>query len=109
MFSPIHAFVTVVLDPTNKKTPGGLVLPDGFGDTFVTGVVRAVGPGRWDGGKQITPDVRTGDRVMLAQHVTQVQQGRGATNRTIPYPVILDDGVACSLCDITDIVGIIRD
>lgn len=105
MFQPIHAFVTVVLDPKNKKTPGGLVLPDGFGDIFITGVVRAVGPGRWDGGKQITPDVKPGDRVMLAQHQQQTQQG----SRVTPYPVVLDDGTPCALCDITDIIGIIRD
>jgi co-chaperonin GroES (HSP10) len=44
VFQPIHAFVTVVLDPKNKKTPGGLVLPDGFGDIFITGVVRLSAP-----------------------------------------------------------------
>ena len=104
-FQPLHAFVTVVLDPVNKKTPGGLVLPDGFGDTFVTGVVRAVGPGRWDGGKQITPDIKPGDRVMLAQHTQQTQTGP----RVQKYPVIRDGDVPCILCDVTDIIGIVHD
>jgi hypothetical protein len=42
---------------------------------------------------------------MLAQHQQQTQQG----SRVTPYPVVLDDGTPCALCDITDIIGIIRD
>jgi len=105
MFQPLRCFCTVVLDPANKKTPGGLVLPDGFADIFITGVIRAVGTG-WmnDGGYMVVPQIQPGDRVMIMKH----QQHGPNGPRVMDYPVLTDDGVACILCDYTDIAGIVE-
>jgi co-chaperonin GroES (HSP10) len=108
MFKPLHQFVTVVLDKKDK-TPGGLVLPDGFGEVFVTGVVRAVGTGRMSEttiGLTLVPAIKVGQRVMLAYHQ---QQGPRGERRVMKYPVLQDEDVACILCDYTDIVGVVEE
>jgi co-chaperonin GroES (HSP10) len=105
MFQPNHNLVTVVLDPKDSLTKGGLILPENFEDVFRTGTVRAVGPGQWlDSGKRARPDLNPGDRVMLAQHRAQ---GPGGA-RVIPYPNFLDDGTMVIICDATDILGVIQ-
>jgi co-chaperonin GroES (HSP10) len=97
--------VTVVIDKKDKKTAGGLILPDNYGDIFLTGVVRAVGPGvKSSEGYEAIPDMKPGDRVMLAQHS---QAGPGGQSRVMPYPEIEDDGVKCVICNCSDILGVI--
>ena len=104
MFVPHHNLVTVVLDKKDK-TPGGLILPDIYAEVFITGTVRAVGVGhRLDTGDLDAPSLCKGDRVMIAQHVQQQGQRRLVQK----YPEIEDDGVACILCDYTDVLGVIK-
>jgi co-chaperonin GroES (HSP10) len=106
MFKPLGSLCTIVLDPKAKETPGGLVLPDNFGEIFLTGVVRAVGPGgRIDAGVRNTPDVEVGDRVMIAQHV---QHGGNGQSRVIPFPTIKDDGVDCIICSADELLGVVE-
>lgn len=114
MFRPLHGLVTVVLDPKDKMTKGGLALPDNFGDIFITGTIRAVGPRAYG----FTDDLATGDpdevggylkpgvRVMIAQHgATNPRTGQQSIQA---YPEIEDDGVKCSIMDQTEILGIIE-
>jgi co-chaperonin GroES (HSP10) len=98
MFQPLHSLVTIVMDPKDKKTPGGLVMPDNFHDVFATGVIRAVGT---------SPDIKAkpGDRVMIAQHTQRDQRGN---QRVMPFPTILDEGVSCVICDHTEILGVVE-
>jgi chaperonin GroES len=106
MFAPLHNLVTVVLDPKKSTTEGGLVLPETFQDVFVTGVIRAVGPGRaLENGEKEQLAVFPGDRVMFAQHC---EQGPGGRRRMLPYPVLTDEGVECSLLNYTDILGVVK-
>ena len=105
MLKPLHSLVTIVLDKKDKKTSGGLILPDNYGDIFLTGVVRAVGPGvKGSEGYEAIPDLIRGDHVMLAQHS---QQGPGGQARVMPYPTIKDDGIECVICNCSDILGVI--
>ena len=107
MFKPLHNLVTVVVDQKETMTSGGLVLPDNFQDVFITGAVRAVGPGRWCEGAphRIVPDVEPGDRVLVAQHV---QQGPNGARRAMSYPEFDDGGVKCVLVNDSDILGIVE-
>jgi co-chaperonin GroES (HSP10) len=101
MFKPLGNLLTVVQDPPSKKTPGGLVMPDNFGEVFITGVVRAVGPGHYDGGVLIEVRPQPGDRVMIAQH-TDPRNGR-----VMPYPTIIDDGTKCLILNESEVLGIV--
>jgi co-chaperonin GroES (HSP10) len=105
MFQPLRSLITVVLDPKNAKTTGGLILPDNFGDGFRTGTVRAIGLGLLEDAKDDVATVKPGDRVMVAQHQQQVGPHQ---TRIMEFPVIMDDGVACSIVPEDGIIGIIE-
>jgi co-chaperonin GroES (HSP10) len=101
MFEPLGSLLTVVQDPKTGKTAGGVVLPDNFGEVFITGVVRAVGPGHYDAGVLIEVVPQPGDRVMIAQHTDP------RTGRVMPYPTIIDDGVKCLILNESEVLGIV--
>jgi len=109
MFKPLHSLVTVVLDPKDNLTKGGLVLPDNYGGVYLTGVVRALGPAARGFGSDDPLNqpffIHPGQRVFIAQQTERTQHG----TRIKPYPVIEDDGVKCILCDQSDILGVIED
>jgi co-chaperonin GroES (HSP10) len=100
----LHNLITVVLDPKDSKTKGGLHLPDSFADVFLTGTVRAVGTGSLDK-NMARPGLLPNDRVLIAQHVQANNQGQ---RRVMQYPAIKDGEVECVLLDITDVVGIFK-
>ena len=103
MFQPLHWLITVVLDPKEQKTPGGLVLPENYAGVFVTGTVRAVGLGKpMDNGELFVPPLHPGDRVMLARHRDP------RTGRPMEYPTVVDEGVLCIICDYTEIQGVVE-
>jgi co-chaperonin GroES (HSP10) len=103
MFQPLHGLVTIVLDPKDNKTPGGLVMPDNYEGVFLTGTVRAVGCGRrLESGYRDTLPLQVGHRVLIAQH-RNPQNGR-----TMPYPTLIDDGVSCIICDHTEVLGVME-
>jgi chaperonin GroES len=55
-----------------RTTASGIVLPDSAGEKPDQGEVLAVGPGkRDDNGKQITLDVKVGDRVLFGKYAGQ--------------------------------------
>jgi co-chaperonin GroES (HSP10) len=112
MFRPLHGLVSVILDPKEKTTKGGIVLPDNFGDIFATGTIQAVGPdalGRQDNGSETDPPsmLTPGMRVIIAQHSHRHPQ----TGQVIvePYPVIEDNGVKITVLSHGDIFGIVAD
>lgn len=47
-----------------KKTPSGIVIPDTAKEKPQEGKVVAVGPGRYDDGELIKPEVKRGDKVL---------------------------------------------
>jgi co-chaperonin GroES (HSP10) len=98
MFKPLHQLVTVILDPKNDKTKGGLVLPDCAGASHVTGTVRAAGP---EAGYKIGEqrfELRPGDRIIIGN-----QKVKGMT---VNFGTITDeDGIEVALVNYADIWG----
>ncbi|MCZ7558044.1 MAG: co-chaperone GroES [Bacteroidia bacterium] len=60
-----------------EKTAGGLFIPDTAKEKPMQGEVMAVGPGRvGDDGKNITPEVKVGDKVLYGKYSgTEVNVG----------------------------------
>ena len=55
-----------------RKTASGIVIPDAAAEKPDQGQVISVGPGkRDDNGKQITLDVKVGDRVLFGKYAGQ--------------------------------------
>lgn len=63
----------VLVEPTKAptKTPGGLILPEGSKVPPETGVVIAVGPGKYHGGKLVPLEVKKGDKVLFGMYAGQ--------------------------------------
>ena len=69
---PLHDRVIVKRVEAERTTASGIVLPDSAGEKPDQGEVLAVGPGkRDDNGKQITLDVKVGDRVLFGKYAGQ--------------------------------------
>jgi len=55
----------ILIQPlTEKKTPSGIVIPDTAKEKPQEGKVVAVGPGRFEDGELIKPEVKRGDKVI---------------------------------------------
>jgi chaperonin GroES len=52
---------------TEVKTKSGIVLPDSAKEKSNEAEVIAVGPGKYDDGKLIAPEVKVGDRVIYKE------------------------------------------
>ena len=105
MFQPTRSLCTVVLDPKESKTKGGLHLPDTFADIMLTGTIRNLGPGQLtDEGTWVQePNIRIGSKVMIASHRDP------HTGKPLAVPTITDsDGVAVALCDTSEVLGVIE-
>ena len=65
---PLQDRVVVKRVEEEKKTPGGIVIPDSAAEKPIKGEVVAVGPGkRTDDGKVNAPDVKQGDTVLFGK------------------------------------------
>ena len=66
---PLHDRVIVKRLEEERKTASGIVIPDTATEKPDQGEVIAVGPGkRDDNGKQITLDVKVGDKVLFGKY-----------------------------------------
>ena len=69
---PLHDRVIVKRLDEERKTASGIVIPDAAAEKPDQGQVISVGPGkRDDNGKQITLDVKGGDRVLFGKYAGQ--------------------------------------
>jgi len=67
-FRPLHDRVVVKRIDAEEKSKGGIIIPDTAKEKPQEGEVVAVGPGgRDEGGKLVTIDVKTGDRVLFGK------------------------------------------
>jgi chaperonin GroES len=67
-FRPLHDRVVVRRLEEDKKTPGGIIIPDTVQEKPMQGEVIAVGPGvRDESGKLVPLDVKNGDRVLFGK------------------------------------------
>jgi chaperonin GroES len=69
---PLHDRVIVKRLEEERKTASGIVIPDAATEKPDQGTVLSVGPGKRDEyGKHVTPDVKTGDRVLFSKYAGQ--------------------------------------
>ena len=67
-FRPLHDRIVVRRIEEDKKTPGGIIIPDTVKEKPMQGEVIAVGPGmRDESGKLVPLDVRKADRVLFGK------------------------------------------
>jgi len=66
---PLHDRVIVKRLEEEKKSAGGIIIPDNVAEKPVRGEVIAVGPGKKsDDGKTIAMDVKAGDTVLFGKY-----------------------------------------
>ena len=67
--NPINDRILVLRVESEKKTAGGIFIPDTAKEKPQEGKVVAVGPGKvGDDGKRTPPDVKAGDRVLFSKY-----------------------------------------
>ena len=65
---PLHDRVVVRREPEERKSPGGIVIPDTAGEKPTFGKVIAVGRGKvLENGQTRAPDLKVGDRVLFGK------------------------------------------
>ncbi len=66
---PLHDRVVVKREAEERKSPGGIVIPDTAGEKPTFGKVIAVGKGKvLENGETRTLDVKVGDRVLFGKY-----------------------------------------
>jgi chaperonin GroES len=66
---PLHDRVVIKREPEERKSPGGIVIPDTASEKPTFGKVIAVGQGKvLDNGQIRAPDVKVGDRVLFGKY-----------------------------------------
>jgi chaperonin GroES len=66
---PLHDRVIVKREPEERKSPGGIVIPDTASEKPTFGNVIAVGQGKvLDNGQVRPPDVKVGDRILFGKY-----------------------------------------
>ncbi len=66
---PLNDRVLVLRVEEEKKTSGGIIIPDTAKEKPQEGKVAATGPGKMgDDGKRIPLEVKTGDRILFAKY-----------------------------------------
>jgi chaperonin GroES len=56
------------LEEETQKTPTGIIIPDTAKEKPQEGEIVAVGPGRFEDGKRVPLDVKTGDVVIYSKY-----------------------------------------
>ena len=60
----------------SEEKIGSIYIPDTAKEKPQEGIVEAVGPGRTENGKLVTPEVKVGDKVLYGKYSgTEVKQG----------------------------------
>ena len=68
-FRPLHDRILVERISAEKKSPGGIIIPDSAQKKSDEGKVLAVGDGRpMDDGTRRPPDVKVGDHVVFQKY-----------------------------------------
>jgi chaperonin GroES len=66
---PLHDRVVVQREPEERKSAGGIVIPDTAGEKPTFGKVLAVGQGKvLENGQTRAPDVKVGDRILFGKY-----------------------------------------
>lgn len=60
----------ILVEPLEReaKTPAGIVIPDTAKEKPQEGKVVAVGPGKYENGKLVKPEIKKGDRILYRRY-----------------------------------------
>jgi chaperonin GroES len=60
----------ILVEPLEReaKTPAGIVIPDTAKEKPQEGKVVAIGPGKYEDGKLVKPEVKKGDRILYRRY-----------------------------------------
>lgn len=66
---PLNDRILVVREKEEKKTKGGILIPDSAKEKPIRGKVVAIGPGKRDeNGNRIPMDVKKGDKILFGKY-----------------------------------------
>jgi chaperonin GroES len=66
---PLGDRILVLREEEEKKTPGGIIIPDSAKEKPHYGKIVAVGPGKMgEDGKRTAMDVKVGDRILFSKY-----------------------------------------
>lgn len=65
---PLADYILVEPLEREAKTPAGIVIPDTAKEKPQEGKVVAVGPGKYENGKLVKPEVKKGDRILYRRY-----------------------------------------
>jgi chaperonin GroES len=66
---PLHDRLIVKREPEERKSPGGIVIPDTASEKPTFGKVIAVGQGKvLENGQVRAPDIKVGDRILFGKY-----------------------------------------
>jgi chaperonin GroES len=68
---PLEDRILVRPEEGEETTASGIVIPDTAKEKPLQGEVVAVGPGKWEDGKQRPLDVKNGDRILYRKYAGQ--------------------------------------
>jgi chaperonin GroES len=68
VFEPYEDRILVLADPTEEKTPGGVIIPKSAQKSLNRGTVVAVGPGEVQNGFFVPVRSKPGDRVLYGKY-----------------------------------------
>lgn len=89
---PLGGKVTVLPDPKEDKTSGGIVIPEPAKKEPITGTVIAVGEGRTNLNGELEPmSVKVGDRVIFEKYAGQKEKLKNDSGELIEH-YILSEG-----------------
>ena len=66
--TPLEDRVVIAPSDEAETMRGGLYIPDTAKEKPQQGEIMAVGPGRYEEGKRIPPDVKVGDKVLYGKY-----------------------------------------
>jgi chaperonin GroES len=65
---PLRDHILVKRVEEEAKSKGGIIIPDSAKEKPQQGIVEAVGPGKFEDGKLITPVVKKGDKILFGKY-----------------------------------------
>ena len=78
MFEPLEDRVIIEPDEAEKRSPGGIVIPEKAQQKASAGKVVAVGPGRMlESGNRAPMTVKIGDRVIFGKYISNELEVNG--------------------------------
>jgi chaperonin GroES len=88
---PLNDRILVLRESEERKSRGGIIIPDTAKEKPQRGKVVAVGPGKLgEDGKRLPPDVKVGDRILFGKYA-----GNDMKLDNIEHVMMREDDILC--------------